>query len=87
MKRIVLTFGMFSVSFLFISHGLHAQRIDRYGYGMEEDNYALNHSRELPGDFRRKKCGLGKRVGAKILNWDANSIRIPTTALYALQDT
>jgi len=46
MKRIALTLGMVFVSFLFISHGLYAQRINRYGSSIEDDYYDLNLTRE-----------------------------------------
>ncbi len=64
MKRIALTFGMFLVSFLFISHGLYAQRIDRYGYGMEDDIYDLNLTREQLEKIDKLELELEKELSS-----------------------
>ena len=46
MKKMALISGMVLVSFLFISHGLYAQRYYRYGPAIEDDYYDLNLTRE-----------------------------------------
>jgi Spy/CpxP family protein refolding chaperone len=46
MKKISIISGIVLVLFLLISHGLYAQRISRYGPGIEDDYYDLNLTRE-----------------------------------------
>jgi hypothetical protein len=74
MKKTALISGMVLVSFLFISHGLHAQGSYRYGPGIEDDYYDLNLTKEQMEKIDRLEVALEKELSPLIAKLRSNYV-------------
>ena len=102
MKKTALISGMIFVSFLFISHGLYAQRYYRYGPGIQDDYYDLNLTQEqmekieiLELDFEKKLSPLVAKLRSNYVvldeletqrNPDPTRINNAWRVIYQLED-
>jgi len=76
MKKIALISGMVFVSFLFISHGLYAQRFYRYGPGIEDDYYDLNLTREQMDKIDKLELELERELSPLISKLRSNYMEL-----------
>lgn len=74
MKKMGIISGMVFVSFLFISHGLYAQRIYRYGPGIEDDYYNLNLTRKQMEEIDKLELELEKELSPLISKLRSNYV-------------
>jgi hypothetical protein len=74
MKKTALISGMVLISFLFISHGLYAQRFYRYGPAIGDDYYDLNLTREQMEKIDTLELELEKELSPLIAKLRSNYV-------------
>jgi len=76
MKKIALISCMVFISFLFISHGLYAQRYYRGGPGIEDDHYDLNLTREQMEKIDKLELELERELSPLISKLRSNYMEL-----------
>ncbi len=76
MKKIALISCMAFISFLFISHGLYAQRYYRGGPGIEDDHYDLNLTREQMEKIDKLELELERELSPLISKLRSNYMEL-----------
>ena len=74
MKKITLISALLCVSFLFISHGLYAQRFYRDGSGIEDYYYELNLTQEQMEKIDKLELELEKELSPLISKLRSNYV-------------
>jgi hypothetical protein len=74
MKKKALISGMVLVSFILISHVLHAQGFDRYGPPMEDDYYDLNLTQEQMETIEILELDLEKELSPLVAKLRSNYV-------------
>jgi hypothetical protein len=74
MKKAALLSGMVFVSFIFMTHGLYAQRYYRYDPGIEDDYYDLNLTQEQMKEIETLELELEKEISPLIAKLRSNYV-------------